>query len=413
VKFVSTRRGFLSLPALAVAAIVAQKRKLTKAPAALPWLVSEATVRVLATVPSVAGAGVNRTLDILLPAQMGSDGKLVALEIDATGKAVGSQILVERFNNRAMWVAKENPTAAAGKPRLFSIYQLPGAQSTASTTSQVKLLAEARDEDDDCFVIETPMFRCYFQKRGSALSSLIDRDGKDWINYRAEPGVGPRGSFGAYRGVPNFPAPPGMFHPGLNLATTKVVSTHSARIELSSTSNTEPQWSYRTVVYADRVEMTVLNAPVDYWWLYEGTPGGESATGGTLDFRTMRAGESDGAASQSWSGKTPWAGFRVPGLGTPFGRTFLVAHTASSQPKSSYYLANGVGSPVSSGDEAAMTVFGFGRDSGKAYVDHRNEQTFVFAMLDPKDAKQVEALANSLRVGPISVSSSEARPKTA
>jgi hypothetical protein len=411
-KPISSRRRFLSLPGLGAAALFVRKgSKKQPKPSNQQWLIGEATSRVVISVPGWQSTGLDRTLDFKLPPSFGSTGRLIAIETDRSGKAVGDRISVTQHEQRALFVVASRTDKAPlpSGDRLFSVYEIPGRPSTPAG-QQVKLLADARDEDDNCFVIETPMFRCYFQQYGSAISSLLDRDGKDWINYRAAPGVGPRGSFGAYRGMPNFPAPPGMFHPGLNLATTQVISSHPQRIELRSTSKSEPRWAYQTIIYQDRIEMTVLDAPVDYWWLFEGTPGGESATGGTIDFRTMRAGESDIPAAQSWSGKTPWAGFRVPRLGSNFGRTLIVAHTATSQPKSSYYLANGIGSPIGTGEEGAMTVFGFGRDSGKAYVDHRTPQTFTFAMIDATDANQVTAVAQSLRLGPISVGAVQKRP---
>jgi hypothetical protein len=427
-----SRRAFLTIPAIVIAAVAARRRKSSTTtstpttkppkapPAGLPWLIPAAGTRLAISFQSAGRTGIDRTVDVPLPAGFPTGGQILALETDTVGKAIGAQIIVEHEAGRAIWAA---PDTQGSGTRSFSLYHsakvssptsIAGSTTTGSRSTiskRVESLAPVVDEGDDCFVIQTPMFRCFIQRRGSALSSLLDVDGNDWISYHPEPGQGPRGSFGAYRGIPNFPAPPGMFHPGFTTATTKVVSATPTRIELLSSSNNEPNWTYRTLVYADRVEMTVTNAPTEYWWLYEGTPGGESESGGTLDFRTMRSGNPDSPAGSSWSGKVSWAGFRVPNLGTPFGRTFITVHTTASPPKSSYYLANGVGSPVGSGEEGAMTVFGFGRDSGKSYVDFRSPQTFIFSMIDAKDEAQVVALAESFRLGAISQGSIETRPK--
>jgi hypothetical protein len=374
----------------------------------LPWLRQDASRRIVASIPGSLASATDRTVEVVIPTQLRTGGPLVIVEIDAAGKAIRAAQPIVRQQDRAMWLVPRN-AAAAGASRWFTIYQV---LRSPNPNPVVRLLTSVRDEDDTAFVIDTPMFRCYMQQRGSAVSSLVDRDGKDWINYRAQPGVGPRGSFGAFRGLPNFPGPPGMFHPGFTFATTTVVSSNPLQVALRSTSNSGPGWAYDTVVYADRVEMTVRAAPQEYWWLYEGTPGGESPTGGTIDFRTMRAGQPDIGARESWSGDTPWAGFRVPGLGSQFGRTLLVAHTADNRPPSSYYLANGQGSPVNGGDEGAMTVFGFGRDGGKAFVTNKQPQTFVFSMFDATDATQVETAAAALRsVAPVSVSTLQVRAK--
>src|SRR5262245_26747475 len=51
-----------------------------------------------------------------------------------------------------------------------------------------------------CYKIETPLATWYLEKSGAGLSSLIDKDGNDWLGFHPEPGSG---AAGEYRGFPN------------------------------------------------------------------------------------------------------------------------------------------------------------------------------------------------------------------
>ena len=55
------------------------------------------------------------------------------------------------------------------------------------------------DEGQESFEIRTDRATYLYQKAGCAFSSLIDRDGNDWISYK------PKGGHkGHYRGIPNM-----------------------------------------------------------------------------------------------------------------------------------------------------------------------------------------------------------------
>ena len=60
-------------------------------------------------------------------------------------------------------------------------------------TASVRLGADILDEGQEAFVVETPAATYCYHKEGGGFSSLVDRDGRDWIGYRA--GDGPAGEY--------------------------------------------------------------------------------------------------------------------------------------------------------------------------------------------------------------------------
>ena len=53
---------------------------------------------------------------------------------------------------------------------------------------------------DENFIITTPTATYYLEKSGGGLSSMLDKDGVDWLGFHKEEGSGWKGE---YRGFPN------------------------------------------------------------------------------------------------------------------------------------------------------------------------------------------------------------------
>jgi len=98
----------------------------------------------------------------------------------------------------------------------------------------------------------------------------IEANGVDWINWSTA-----AGSAGAFRGLPNLGHPTSLFHPGFDLVSTLVIAEGPLRVVLESVSN-DGDWTTRWSFHRDRALMEVLDTPFggDYWFQYEGTPGG-------------------------------------------------------------------------------------------------------------------------------------------
>ena len=217
-------------------------------------------------------------------------------------------------------------------------------------TEQVRVGATAADEGQEVFVVETPAATYYYHKEGGGFSSLVDRDGRDWIGY--QPGGGPAGE---YRGIPNLVfrgAEGGFFHPGHageKGSQTQLLSAGDGAVTLLTTSG-DDQWQVQWDIYPRYARLRVLRThPEDpnYWFLYEGTPGGVFDADTSLCVRCT--GESSTLA-QAWEADLPspaWVYFTDPERGRSL---FLYSEKPSRGPD--------MYKPME-----PMTVFGFGRQS--------------------------------------------------
>ena len=145
----------------------------------------------------------------------------------------------------------------------------------------VRLIESARDESAgglDCYKIETPRAVYYLDKVGAGLSSMIDRDGNDWLSFRPDRGSG---ASGEYRGFPNavFKEAGSYFHPrnaGTDPCVTVVEEVRPSRVVISALSG-NGLWGARYEFTSDACIFTLTKKPAEkkYWVLYEGTPGGK------------------------------------------------------------------------------------------------------------------------------------------
>ncbi|MDH4143595.1 MAG: hypothetical protein OEY23_00310 [Acidimicrobiia bacterium] len=321
---------------------------------------------------SVTGNGFARTEPPLeatidfttLFAQAGSPGafdpnSVRVLEVDGAGAVVGSP-LPAQFDPGPGYDASTAATGnvvfvapgalGAAQTRSFDVYfDHPAAGIPAQSQSSLVALTDGvPDAGQDAYRLVTPGGTWYYQKTGSAFSSLVDSNGADWIGYA--PGVG-TGSNGEYRGVPNLTDD--WFHPGGQLASSTIVRNGPVKVTIESTSN-NGWWRIRHEVFPRFVRSTVSQGPTPagspgfFWWLYEGTPGGGINTAaGKQDI--VRSNGARTAITAPWD--TPlspeeWAFF----TNNDTNRSLFMAHHEDDSSATSYYL-----------QDNAMTVFGFGR----------------------------------------------------
>jgi hypothetical protein len=200
--------------------------------------------------------------------------------------------------------------------------------------------------------IATPMATFIHHLEGGGFASLLDADGKDWISYR--PGDGPAGE---YRGIPNavYRAKTGgrsFFHPGNkgdNASKTSVIEHTSDLVRLRSVSadgNWETEWEIRPD--HARFTMTRMDPQSNWWFLYEGTPGGVFDENDLV----LRADEKPSTLAKTWASRapqTPWVAF----VSKERKRALL------------FVMENPPDVPMSYFAMRPMTVFGFGRDLGR------------------------------------------------
>ncbi len=245
----------------------------------------------------------------------------------------------------------------ANATRYYHIYfdVTGGSFSPPSVVPQVTLTDNVVDEGQNSFRVDTTTGAYYYHKQGAGFSSLLDLDSNDWINYHPT-----GGSAGNFRGIPNLvhPNDGGHFHPGATSSTSTILNQGPIKVTLHSITN-DNQWESTWEIYPHYARLTVLKkAPgTNYWFLYEGTPGGSLETG--TDF-VVRSDGTQTLALDNWEGDLvaeEWAYFADPNVGLA-GRALFVAHHQDDSAVDSYL-------PM----EGNMTVLGIGRQASDSLMD--------------------------------------------
>jgi hypothetical protein len=133
------------------------------------------------------------------------------------------------------------------------------------------------DEGIACFKILAETATYFYDKAGAGFTSILDRDGIDWINFHPEgtPGVAD-GQWGWFRGIPNMAR--GVFgHPGYTGATSTTADPKGVPLPTATVRSSKDGWQVTWEFAPSYAKMTLLSAPAKYWLLYEGTPGGKLA----------------------------------------------------------------------------------------------------------------------------------------
>jgi hypothetical protein len=298
--------------------------------------------------------------------------------------------------------ASQPPTAAQSRsdmsrdslaPSRIAADPTPAADGIAAigTGGVVELTIDGVDESAGglaCYRITTPAATYYLEKTGAGLSSLVDRDGNDWLGFHPRAGSGPAG---AYRGFPNavHQQQGSYFHAGNdgeNSAVTKVEYAAEDRITIAATS-TPGHWACRYDFFPTHCTFTMTRMPegCKYWVLYEGTPGGQyndddwwmTAQGDVKHPLTERH-DSDIPAPE-------WIGFgdcRLPRA------LVLLHHQDDAHPDRFYQM------------QSQMTVFGFGRDGLNKYLDSVPQSVSILLVDSPTHARIQSVVQQVLETTP-------------
>jgi hypothetical protein len=275
---------------------------------------------------------------------------LQVVEIGANGYLLDDQVVWQytpfnpafesiQVTDRLTWLMKG--ATLPNQERIYQVY-FDTTQQTNAEPPVSRIIAvqdKVLDEDQLCYQINTPSGVYYYQKIAAGFSSLLDRDGSDWIGYHPS-----GGSAGNYRGIPNL-APYG-FHPGYDNSTSWLVDHGSLRATLYSRNKNEEAaclWD----IYSSYATLTVAAVGErPYWFLYEGTPGGK------FDPENDYIVHADGrrrSAAELWDEALPEPEWLYFGSGK-IPRVLYLIHHERDEFTDSYW-------PM----EGNMTVFGFGR----------------------------------------------------
>ena len=149
--------------------------------------------------------------------------------------------------------------------------------AASSAQGEVRI-SDSEDEGLPAFKIETPAATYYLQKASGAFSSIIDRDGRDWVGFHSDPEAGfPAGAASQFRGLPNlvYQGPDnGVGHPGFEKCASTLVEENSIR-----TVSASGEWRW-TWTFADShadLHVEKIDPERPYWFLYEGPIAGAFA----------------------------------------------------------------------------------------------------------------------------------------
>ena len=234
-----------------------------------------------------------------------------------------------------------------------------------------------------CFKIETPTATYYLEKNGMGLSSLIDRNGNNWISFHNEPGSRASGEF---RGFPNsvHKQDGSFFHPkneGTDPSVAIVDYTSPDHVIISGISG-NGNWECRWDFYPAYCTFTMTKMPkgFKYWALYEGTPGGQYDD---TDWWMTSDVKRKTPLTISQEGDIPfpeWIVFGDEGINRVL---FLLHHEDDEYPDDFYQM------------EKKMTVFGFGRERGNKFLN-TVPQSFSIGFVESTDYKDISQAMNQI-----------------
>ena len=247
-----------------------------------------------------------------------------------------------------------------------SVFLLGCAPGKAPTV----LLSEGADLSaggDATYIITTPNAIYYLEKQGGGLSSMLDRDGIDWLGFHKAPGSGHKGE---YRGFPNaVHKQDGNYFHAMNAKTdpskTKVelVSDTHVRIGVvSGNGNWEAQYDF----FADRLDFTMrkVSPGYKYWVQYEGVPSGEMDD---TDFRYASADTARHSINEAFIGDLPAPEWMAFGDAKSSRMIYLLHHEDDRYPDD--YVSR-----------PHMTVLGIGRRNKDKYLT--SPQTFSIGFIE-------------------------------
>lgn len=229
------------------------------------------------------------------------------------------------------------------------------------------------------YIITTPSATYYLEKGGGGLSSMIDKDGVDWIGFHNEVGSGHKGE---YRGFPNaIHRQDGSYFHAMNAGTdpsnseVDIESKNHVRITFTSDNELwQGQWDF----YPDRCDftMTKVSPGYKYWVQYEGVPGGEMDA---TDFWYASADNKLHPIEEPFDGDLPAPEWMAFGDQNSPRVLYMLHHEDDEFPD------NYVGRPY-------MTVLGFGRQNGSEKTDKflTTTQTFSIGFVESTEHSVVD-----------------------
>lgn len=300
-------------------------------------------------------------------------------------------------------------STASGASRTFHVYfdVAGGGFSQPTLTDRVVWQSDQTHRGQSSYVIETKdssnarHATYYYHKLGGGFASIRDRDGEDWISYYPDANSKYAGEF---RGIPNLGD---VFHPGYSSSSGTNQGSNSTVLEdgvlkltIQSISK-DGSWKAIWEIFPTYARLTVVDIPNggDYWFLYEGTPGGNfEYTGGSPDYLVTSANDTIMATStveENWDPEPDWV-YVADGTQN---RALFFTHVSSDDEPASFRLGYNATQtpPAGTTDNGRMTVLGFGRrtDTGVTRYLTAEGAQFTLGLIEDKSFSGASAAINS------------------
>ena len=299
---------------------------------------------------------------------------LRVVEMDTVGAVVDSNVVFQfdaaadfdpatKAAGNLVFVMKDS-TAALSTRRYRVLFDVVGGGSDYPAPPAVPVPTTVDSlmyENQMTYLIATPRADYYYHLAGAGLASLIDNDGRDWISFHDIAGSG---ETGIYRGIPNLVFTAGSsvdnyFHPGFTNASSSLVSHGPLKVTVRSIANDpDNEWIVLWEFYQNFARMTVEQVGTsndgNYWFLYEGTPGG------SLDEADVVV-RSDGTITSATEIADHWQEALVDPQWLYFHDTAAARYLFLGDDRGDNAIDSYRSMGNAGGDTPGMTVFGLGR----------------------------------------------------
>lgn len=207
--------------------------------------------------------------------------------------------------------------------------------------------------------VSTPGATYFVDRYSGGISGIFDKDGNDWIQWkRLENENYPQSAANVYRGLPNLvygDEDNGIGHPGFDKAMS--FKEGLTRIRVRSLNG---KWEFLYSFYPDYAELEIIKTPEynrNYWFLYEGVPGGVYHPNNTCwgTDSGMKVSKPDYYKGEEEYGDWQWAFFGDKNTKRVF---YVIQKGKDNQADMFCFLGN---SDKGIDSEDGMVVFGFGR----------------------------------------------------
>lgn len=269
--------------------------------------------------------------------------------------------------------------------------------ASLSSCHKVRITDGVLDEGQECFEIKLRNAVLYYQKAAGGFSSIIDKEGNDWIGFRKDTiQKYPENAASEYRGLPNLvfgSVDSGAGHPGFNLCKSSLISDN----QIKTVSNSGA-WEWTWTFYPDYAELVIEKVDPDhtYWFLYEGIPGGKYRP--QFQYWGTNKGGPNKSLPDYFFNNTIYDTWQWVYFGDDsVNRIFYILHKESDELTDTFSYLGNTSEGIISPD--GMVVFGFGREKEAKPLFYDEGQHFVIGFEEMnissiEDHNQIGVLMN-------------------